>query len=129
MAARKCCSRTAPLRRCSRPCSSLSANNSFQVAELRCGPVTRPGRFFGGSCRGIHAAAARYTMGAPRGGNMDINRRDFFTPSSLLAVAGVAGAAESPAAAPRAEAVPPDVTRTLARYVLAPNKDDLPAAI
>ncbi len=69
---------------------------------------------------------------------MDFNRREFLTAPSLLAaagaagaagVAGIAAAAESPAAAPRTGAAPPDVTRTLARYVLAARKEDLPEKI
>ena len=75
---------------------------------------------------------------------MDISRREFLAAPSLVALAGAtgaslaagdgAGAAETAfvapvAATPTADAAPGHVTRTLARYVLAARKEDLPQNI
>ena len=70
----------------------------------------------------------------------DVNRRGFIGTVSLAGLAGVAcgtGAAEPPAAAqgegaaaaPATTSTAPDVTRTLARYIVTARPEDLPAPV
>jgi 2-methylcitrate dehydratase PrpD len=65
----------------------------------------------------------------------DPDRRDFLTTLSLVGLAGLsapvaaASVAPSPASQESAASAPPDVTRTLARYVLGVKYEDLPSAV
>lgn len=58
-----------------------------------------------------------------------INRRNFLTASSTLALAGALPSMSTPAEAAQSAAAPTDVTRTLARYAISARKEDIPQKV